>query len=449
MAPRLLISGTHSGVGKTTLVVALARAFRARGLKVALFKCGPDYLDPTYHLRATGAPSHNLDGWMMGREAVRATFSRCAEGADLALIEGMMGLFDGASPTSEAGSSAEIAKWLQAPVALVADVSGMARSAAALAQGFRDFDPEVRVAALLANRAGGQGHLDLLKAASPLPVLGGLPRDAAPPFPERHLGLHRAEDVLTDAQLDAWAQAAETWCDLDALLNLAKSAPPLPLIPSLSAARAARRCRIAYALDEALHFYYEDNLRRLEAEGAELVPFSLLRDRLPEVDGLYLGGGYPELHAEALAARGDLFQSLRDFAAAGRPVYGECGGLMVLARSIRTLDGRHHPMAGLLPFDAVMTDRLQALGYAEVETLRPTPLGPAGQRMRGHQFRHSRLEQVPDDLPRAYALRGCQEGYLAGSVLASYVHVHWASAPEVPTHLVGACLKARGQDTGA
>jgi cobyrinic acid a,c-diamide synthase len=246
-----------------------------------------------------------------------------------------------------------------------------------------------------------------------------------------------------------WGLAAEKWLDIDALLALARSAPPLPALAA-PPAREPERCRIGIAFDEAFHFYYEDNLARLEALGSRLVRFSPLHDAaLPEVDGLYLGGGYPEEHAEALATNAPMQRALRAFAASGRPVYGECGGLMALCDAIRTRDGTTYPMLGLLPGTAVMQDRLAALGYVEVETRADTPLGRAGLRLRGHQFRYSELHGVPGDLPRAYALerrRGgppALEGYFRGSVLGSYVHVHFASCPEALAGLVESCVRSR------
>ncbi len=449
--PRLVVAGASSGAGKTTAVVALAEAFRARGLEVAAFKCGPDFLDPTYHARATGMPSQNLDGWMMGRDAVRETFARAAEGADLAIVEGVMGLFDGASPDSDEGSTAQIAKWLGAPVVLVIDASGMARTFAPLVLGLARFDPELRVAGAIANRVGSRSHLELLGRASrgAVTVLGGLPEEGELAFPERHLGLVTAEaSVVPDDRLRAWGAVATEWFDLDAIVELARSAPSLPIDVEGNAGASARRCRIAIARDEAFHFYYPDNLRRLEALGAELVPFSpLSASALPEeTHGLYVGGGYPELFAAPLSRNGALGASIRDFASKGGPVYAECGGLMFLAQAIRTLDGREHPMVGLLPGVAAMAERLQALGYVEVETTRRSILGEAGLRFRGHQFRYSRLEGAPE-VELSYRVRKRRggevqaEGYGGGSVLASYVHAHWASNPRIAEGLVAACVR--------
>ena len=303
--PRVVIAATGSGVGKTTATVAIMGAMRARGLKVAAFKCGPDYLDPTYHERAAGVRSHNLDSWMMNRDAVAATFARASAGADIAVIEGMMGLFDSATPTGDEGSTAQIAKWLDAPVVLVTDASGVARTIAAVAAGFARFDPAVRVAGMICNRVGSRGHLDLLRAAQPeVPIVGGFPTSANLAFPERHLGLLMADESNVPQRLiDGWSRLAAEWLDLDAILQLARSAPAIEIATNPNYVSAKPRCRIGVAYDDAFHFYYEDNLNRLRSLGAELVNFSPIRNReLPEVDGLYFGGGYPEAFARELSA---------------------------------------------------------------------------------------------------------------------------------------------------
>jgi cobyrinic acid a,c-diamide synthase len=463
IVPRLVVAGVASGVGKTTTTVALCRALRARGLRVAVFKCGPDYLDPTYHARAAGAPCHTLDGWMMGKDGVLATFARAAEGFDLALIEGVMGLFDGAAPTGEAGSTAEIAKWLEAPVLLVVDASGMARTVAAIAHGFATFDPEIRLAGLVCNRVGSAGHLEILRKAVASarlpPVIGGFTKEAELAFPERHLGLRTASrEAIPEARLDAWGARAEACLGIDHLLEIARGATELAghepaaaiTRPATALAPPARSCRIGLAFDEAFHFYYEENLRLLEQLGASLVRFSPLADaRLPDVDGLYLGGGYPEVHAEALAGNASMRAAVAAFARASGPIYAECGGLMYLTESIRTKDQTRHPMVGLIPGEAVMCERLQALGYVEIETQADSILGPMGLRFRGHQFRYSEL-RLPEGneeraVDRVYAVRRRRgdevfaEGYRAGSVLASYVHAHWASNPNAARGLVAAC----------
>ena len=449
--PRIVIGATGSGAGKTTVTIAILGAMRARGLKVAAFKCGPDYLDPTYHAKAAGTLSHNLDGWMMGHDAVLSTFNRVARDADIAVIEGVMGLFDGATPIANEGSTAEIAEWLAAPVLLTIDASGMARTVAAIAHGFRYFDPNLNLAGVICNRIGSRGHLDLLKAASSaVPVLGGFPDDAAIRFPERHLGLFSAiGNAIPQDHFNAWAKRASEWLDLDAILAIARSAPTLPNT-TISAEPGARSCCVGIPYDEAFHFYYDDNLRRLEANGAELVKFSPVHDSsLPPADGLYFGGGYPEVMAAQLSSNHAMLEAVRSFAARRGPIYAECGGLMYLTHAIRTLDGKSWPMAGLLPTQAVMNDRLQALGYAEVATAAPSILGPAGVKFRGHQYRYSTLDPDPSGVERVYRVQprrgGAQaaEGYRIGNVIASYVHAHWASNPSIPAALVNSCAEWR------
>jgi cobyrinic acid a,c-diamide synthase len=455
--PRIVVAATGSGAGKTTATVALIGAMRARGLKVAAFKCGPDYLDPTYHERAAGVRSQNLDGWMMTRDSVLATFARVSANADLVVIEGMMGLFDSATPTGDEGSTAEIAKWLDAPVLVVTDASGIARTIAAIAHGFARFDPALRVAGMICNRVGSRGHLGLLRAANPeVPIVGGFPSHPELAFPERHLGLLMADESTVPQRLiDAWTQLGSVWLDLDAILEIARSAPMLQNIaaPEKSQIRSSSpRCRIGVAHDDAFQFYYEDNLNRLRALGAELVDFAPSRDRkLPAVDGLYFGGGYPEALARELSSNTPMLEAIRNFAAIGGVIYAECGGLMYLCETIRTLDGTRWPMAALIPGSAVMSDHLQALGYVEVETSADSILGPARAKFRGHQFRYSTLEsaRAEDRVENVYKVTprwGAApfvEGYRIGNLLASYVHAHWASNPAIAEALVRSCVASR------
>jgi cobyrinic acid a,c-diamide synthase len=460
--PRIVVAATGSGAGKTTVTVGLVAALRARGLRVAVFKCGPDYLDPTYHARAAGRTSHNLDGWMMGREAVVATFARAARDSDIAIIEGMMGLFDAATPTSDEGSTAEIAKWLDAPVLLVVDASGMARTIGAFATGFARFDPALRLAGLVCNRVGSRGHLDLLRAASQvIPVVGGLPQNSAAAFPERHLGLFTADEKsVPDECIAAWGKLVAEWFDLDAVIASARAVSPIMYDASTAETSApmreasapsggtldAPRCRIGVALDDAFHFYYEDNLSRLRSLGAEIVNFAPSRDHsLPEVDGLYFGGGYPEAVASQLSSNRSMLEAVRAFACAGGPTYAECGGLMYCSQAIRTLDGKSFPMLGLIPGETVMSNRLQAIGYVEVETRAPSILGPAGVRFRGHQFRYSTLQPEALGVECVYTVTPrwgggpFAEGYRVDNLVASYVHAHWASNPNIARALVKAC----------
>lgn len=443
MIPTVLVAAPSSGSGKTTVVCALAAALRARGLDVRTFKAGPDYLDPTWHRVVTGRTSRNLDGWMTGRDGVRASFARGApggkDGGDIALIEGVMGLFDGRSPRSLEGSGAELAKWLDVPVVVVVDASGMARTAAAVVAGLAAYEPGVDVTGVIFNRVGSVGHGKLLgEAMETVPgvrCLGALDRREELAVPERHLGLVSGDTAARPgwaAELAAWAGSL----DLDALLAMART----PTIPTFSPPCAARSVRIGIARDAAFHFYYEDNLDLLREAGAELVPFSPLADSAlpPDLDGLYLGGGYPEEHRDTLTKNERMRHSIRRFTGV---IYAECGGLMYLGD---TLDGA--PMCQVLPVQTRMTGRLRTLGYREVTTTLATPLGPAGTVFRGHEFHYSELSATPDLAP-AYRMTGRGgegvEGWARGNVLGSYVHAHFGSNPALATALVAACLGAR------
>ncbi|TGM98523.1 cobyrinate a,c-diamide synthase [Leptospira dzoumogneensis] len=449
--PRILISGTGSGTGKTTITIALTKALQARGLKVSIFKCGPDYLDPGYHSFVTGKTCQNLDGWLMGKESVISTFIGASQGSDISIIEGVMGLFDGHSPNSEAGSTAEIAKWLQVPTIISIDASGMAATFSAIASGIKNYDPQVPIRGFVANFIGSKNHLSIIETASiPLPVLGGFPKSNDYSFPERHLGLRTAgPDILTEEKLSFWQNLSEQWLDLDRILEIANSAPPLSVKGSAEGRIRTKDCRIGVAYDEAFHFYYEENFKKLREEGAELVFFSPLKEnKLPKVDGLYFGGGYPELFADNLSNNKDLMQEIGNFAASERPIYAECGGLMYLSSEIKNIEGQSFPMIGLIPGKAIMGPKLKSLGYVEVHTEKRTILGEAGIRFRGHQFRYSDLIlENEDESLFSYHIRKrkseqtTREGYTVSNVLASYVHAHWASNPEIPKNFITSCRR--------
>ena len=467
-----VIAAPHSGSGKTTVTLAVLAALRKRGLTVQPFKVGPDFIDPGLHTRVTGRTSRNLDGWMLSRETNRALFARALAAADGAVVEGVMGLFDGYDGTSEAGSTAEMAKWLGLPVVLVVDARSMARSVAALVHGFCTFDPELRVVGVIFNRVGSEAHLAFLKDAMAathpeIPVLGGFPRDDSVKLPERHLGLVTAEESpLDEAFLDRLAHAAKAHLNLDALLGVSalpcgmNEAALLQLIetprggsrdPSMEWKGGVKPV-IGVARDAAFCFYYQDNLDLLETEGARLRFFSpLAGETLPKDAGaLYLGGGYPEVHAASLRRNERFFDDLRAFAAAGRPIYAECGGLMVLSQAIELLSGEIVPMAGILPFATRMLPKRKALGYTEVLLTKPCLLGEAGTRLRGHEFHYSEIVGDPASasLSLCYRLTARKyrsaedEGYQVGSVLASYVHLHWGSAPHAAARFADAARKA-------
>ncbi len=463
MIRALVIAGVSSGVGKTTVTLGLLEAFRRRGLTVQAFKVGPDFIDPGWHAAITGRPSYNLDGWMCSRESVVATVARQAADADLALIEGVMGCFDGTEGKSEEGSTAQVAKWLGAPVILVVDTRAMARSAGAVALGFERFDPELNLAAVIFNRVAGETHVRWLRESMEgtcraIPV-GFLPRRESLNLPERHLGLVTAtEQGLPGKLLDELVATIEESVDLNRLLSLARSR-----ITPLSEADTARdaqvgkgpvvhvKARIGVAWDTAFQFYYPANFELLRAAGAELLFWSPLQDReLPPVDALYFGGGYPEVYARELASNQRMLKAVREFAYSGRPVYAECGGLMYLAEALEDEAGDLHPMVGVLPTRVTMKPKRLTLGYVEVEVTRDTPLAPAGTVVRGHEFHASRIDEVPASVPRAYVVRMRRggepraEGYLVANALMSYVHVHLGSNPGVAAHLLGSCPTGRG-----
>ncbi|GFK92857.1 Cobyrinate a,c-diamide synthase [Fundidesulfovibrio magnetotacticus] len=475
MTRSLLVAGVSSGCGKTSVTLGLLAALTRRGVAVAPFKTGPDFIDPGLHRLACGRTSHNLDSWMLPDAANRALLARHARGSGLALIEGAMGLFDGTGPPGGPGSAAHMARLLGAPVALVADARGMAQSVAALATGYARFDPRLRVAGLILNRVGGPGHREVLAEAleaTGVPLLGMLARDESLALPSRHLGLVTAEDLEhRPGWLERLADWVEAGIDLDRLLallpehaqeahaptTLAARVPapdaPVPDMPEPdpAAASGAERVRLGLARDRAFCFVYEENLRLLEAAGAEIVPFSPLADaRLPEsLHGLYLPGGYPELHARTLSENRTMLEALRAFCASGRPVLAECGGFMALMDSLVDAAGRRWPMAGAFPCAARMGPRFAALGYREARFVRDTPLGPAGTTARGHEFHYSSLESAPN-LPGAYDISGRKGplpgpgGFLAGNALGSYVHLHFASNPGLAPAFADAMRRAGG-----
>jgi cobyrinic acid a,c-diamide synthase len=459
MSGRILLAGTQSSAGKTTVMLGLLGALHARGARVAPFKAGPDYIDPSLHAQAAGCPSRNLDPWLLDAAALRGVLARGARAADLALIEGVMGLFDGIGSTQD-GSTAAVARALACPVVLVLDVAAMSGTAAAIVLGCQRLEPSVELVGVVLNRVGSDAHAaatgDAIRAATGLPVLGSLPDEPQLALPERHLGLvPAAEGGAPRAVLDRLAALVGQRFDLARLERLAGAAPALEgphgdpgvamgsLEPPLLAGDAPTvRARIAVARDRAFGFYYQDTIDLLADVGAEVVDFSPLRDRaLPDgADGVYLGGGFPELYADELAANRPLRAALRAHAARGRPIYGECGGLMALGRSLTTFGGRRRPMFGLLPVDTRMTRERLTIGYREVEAVADTPLLRAGERLRGHEFHWSEADPPPPERA-VYRLVGSErlEGYRAGATLGSYVHLNLAGAPHVARRFVAAC----------
>jgi len=447
----IVIAGTHSGVGKTTVATGIMAAIHRRGLRVQGFKVGPDFIDPTFHQAATDRPSHNLDGWMLSRETNLGIFARASADADVAVIEGVMGLFDGKSAPSLSGTTAEMAIWLDGAVVLVLDAAAMAGSAAATVHGFDTLVPELQLAAVVCNKVASDKHYGYLRDAiaarcRPAP-LGYLPRDPGFAIPERHLGLHLAHEALTEDRLARLAEWVESHLDLDRLLELS-ARPKTPVSPQAPPARNPKRARIGIARDAAFCFYYPDNLQLLRAQGAELVEFSPIADRAlpPDLDGLYLGGGYPELHAEALSANEPVRAAIAEFVANDAPVYAECGGFMYLTQAIVDVEGRTWPMAGIFPTQARMQKRLAKLGYIEVENCEAEGWLAPGERARGHEFRYSIIDPMPEAIGRVY--KEPAEGYRVRSVVGSYVHLHFLSCPAFPGRFVGDCAAWRLRNAG-
>jgi cobyrinic acid a,c-diamide synthase len=443
--PALVIAGTHSGVGKTSVTLGLIGALTRRGLAVQPFKIGPDFIDPLHHTHAAGRASRNLDGWMLDPKTNLERFARATADADVAVIEGVMGLFDGSEGSSERGSSAEMAKLLGLPVILVVDAGAMARSAAALIHGFSSFDPELRIAGVILNNVGGDAHAEMIReaVAGSVPILGAIPRVPDLVVPERHLGLHLPHEARRD-YVQTLASLVDAHVDVDRLLEAERierpAAPPV-------APRAAPRVRVGVPRDEAFCFYYPENLELLQQAGAELVEFSPVRDPLPgDLDGLYIGGGYPELHAAELAANDGATQAIRDFCESGGPVYAECGGLMYLGQTLQ-LDGSAYELCGALPLSTRMPAGL-SIGYVEIGTT--GGLFGNGRTARGHLFHHSEIAGEPG-VDRCYRVRtahgaASDEGYSRGNVLASYVHLHFSSAPELPAAFVDRCQAFRERE---
>ncbi|WP_405648766.1 cobyrinate a,c-diamide synthase [Streptomyces uncialis] len=482
--PRLVVAAPASGTGKTTVTTGLMAAFAQRGLRVSPHKVGPDYIDPGYHALATGRPGRNLDAYMCGPELVGPLFAHGARGCELAVVEGVMGLYDGASGQGELASTAQVAKLLRAPVVLVVDASSQSRSVAALVHGFASFDPQVRIGGVILNKVGSDRHEALLRDAleeAGMPVLGALRRAEGVATPSRHLGLVPVAERHGDAAdaVAGMAAAVRRGCDLDALLALARTAGPLheepwdpaealasaagsPSVPgssvlgspsvagssvlgspSVRAGGAGRpRPVIAVAGGPAFSFLYAEHPELLAAAGAEVVVLDPLRDeRLPEgTAGLVIGGGFPEVYVGELAANEPLRAAVAGLAASGAPVAAECAGLLYLARS---LDGR--PMCGVVPGDARMSGRL-TLGYRDAVAVSDSALAVTGTRMRGHEFHRTVLEPGAGSSP-AWGFRGAErrvEGFVRGGVHASYLHTHWAGAAGVAERFVVASAAAAG-----
>ncbi|CAA7601911.1 CobBQ-type GATase domain protein [Acididesulfobacillus acetoxydans] len=497
--PRIVVAGTHSGAGKTTLATGIMAALASRGRPVQGYKVGPDYIDPSYHAAATGRPGRNLDRWLLGSELPRL-FIRSAAGS-WAVVEGVMGLFDGMSGSKGFGSTADIAKLIKAPVVLVIDAVSLAQSAAALLFGFDRYDPDLRLQGVIFNRVKSAAQESMLREAireQGIPVLGCIPQEDRVRLPERHLGLVPVgEEGLAPDYLERLAARMEKYVDLSLVEDIMQGAPPAEedAMPEATAAAGAagmseagvsetdvseasmsgagvsavsapfpsvfpasasspgaaspagasgsgpkRGIRLGLAWDEAFLFYYRDALETLAAKGFELVPFSPLHDTAlpPKLDGLFLGGGFPELHLSQLSLNHAFLRSLRTFAQSEKPIYAECGGYMYLGRGIRDFQGKRFPLAGVIPAEAEMTPHLQGMGYREGRLALDTFLGPIGTVVHGHEFHYSRVLPPSGEAPAWQLYKSGSflrsDGYARGSLFASYLHLNFAGQPEILDH---------------
>ncbi|EHQ89714.1 cobyrinate a,c-diamide synthase [Desulfosporosinus youngiae] len=451
--PRIVLAGTHSGVGKTTLATGLMAALKKRGCPIQGYKVGPDYIDPSYHAAATGRASRNLDRWLLG-EHLPSVFAQSSE-ENWAVIEGVMGMYDGMSGTPGFGSTADVAKLLDAPILLIVDVSSMSRSVAALVHGFSTYDPQVKLQGVILNRVKSAAQEKILREALSeiqIPVLGVLPIELSLKLPERHLGLVPVgEGGLLEGFIETLSDLITKHIDLDQVESIMLGAPDFNEDSDFGSLKSGSDAgpgtqdnnisfRLGLAQDEAFLFYYQDALDLAERLNATIVPFSPLHDSaLPEdLDGIFIGGGFPELHLKPLSENTLFLDSLRAYAASGKPIYAECGGYMYLGKSIKDFEGNELPMAGLIPMKAEMTKRLQGIGYRKGVFREDNFLGPRGTTVQGHEFHYSRVV-YDKEYPPAYELfRGNEalrlEGYARDNIVASYLHLHFAGHQDLLEH---------------
>lgn len=449
--PRIILAGTHSGVGKTTITIGIIGALAKRGISVQPYKIGPDYIDTGFHKCIAGRPSRNLDSYFLERDILLELFSRQAKKVSFSVIEGVMGLYDGLASNSEIGSTAHVAKILKAPVILIIDAGKIAASVSALVLGYKMFDPDINVAGCILNRIKNNSHYQILKESIEkkcrIKVLGYLPKDNSLFLAERHLGLKPAGEVIPTGIYTKIRKAVERYIDIDAVFTIGNKASALPHFkPVIFTDKPARKdISIAVAMDKSFHFYYQDNLDILEHFGARLCFFSPLKDKyLPlGVSGIYIGGGFPEIFAKELADNKTLLTELKMKSREGMPIYAECGGLMYLMRELCTKDKRVFPMAGIFPGRTQMGKGLRMFGYYDVETECDTILGKQAITFRGHVFHWSYVTGMPADTTSAFRLKKgkhfYRDGYLKGNTVATYLHLHFGSNISVAKNFVESC----------
>jgi cobyrinic acid a,c-diamide synthase len=444
-APRLLLAAPASGSGKTTVVCALLKALLDRGLNVRAFKCGPDYIDPMFHSKVIGVNSSNLDVWMLGRETVSRLLAENSQGSDISVIEGVMGYYDGVGFASSEASSYDVAVATSTPVILVIDGRGMSRSVLATIRGFCDFENPSGIAGVIidnVNRTTYERMKEIIEAETGVRSCGFLPRLPDVEIPSRHLGLVTADEIADlSEKIARLGAAALDGLDLDALLSIAACASDLEYEPRPSP--RGEPVRLGVARDDAFCFYYSDSLTALEDAGARIVEFSPTRDRLPDVDGVYLGGGYPELYARELSGNVAMREDLRRFVDAGAPVFAECGGFMYLTEGI-VEDGVTWPMTGIFPGVCSRSSGLVRFGYATLTAGEDTLLLRAGESVRVHEFHHYDCQDPGDAFDAVKPDgRAWKTHKSKGNVLAGFPHVHFASNPELARRFVAACASWR------
>jgi cobyrinic acid a,c-diamide synthase len=450
--PRIIIAGTQSGVGKTTIATGLMGALKNQGYTVQGFKVGPDYIDPSYHTAVTGRLSENLDTWLVPKTQIREVFSQTTKDADVAVIEGVMGLFDGLSGTDETGSTAQIAKLLNCPVLLVIDVHNTARSAAAVAAGFKNFDPNVKVVGVILNNVAGEVHANWCRDAIEkvgLPVVGWLPVNKKIAMPERHLGLVPTAEKNKASVYQEIIKFIEERLNISQIYQLAEAAGPFPMVEARKETKQRTKqkakVKIGVAFDEAFNFYYPSNLNLLCQLGAEIIRFSPIHDKtLPDVSGLYIGGGFPEMFLQQLEANQTMRQSILKAIDCGMPVYAECAGLMYLTKTVADFDGKSYRMVGALDGKTKMTNKTLVI-YSEAKVTASNILSQPNATIRGHEFHNSIITEIPQDTEFAYqmlmgeGIKDKKDGWIRSNVLASYVHIQFAQDDAIARAFVDNC----------
>ncbi|MBR2179751.1 MAG: cobyrinate a,c-diamide synthase [Selenomonadaceae bacterium] len=443
--PRLVIAATQSGSGKTTITTGIIAALKKCGLKVQSYKIGPDYIDPGYHSLASGRPAHNLDSWLLTKDKLQEIFTQTSQDTDIAIIEGVMGLYDGGK--NGISSTAEIAKLLNAPIILVIDAKSMGTSAAAIALGFREYDKDVNLAGVILNRIGSDNHKNIIESALNelgIKCLGAIKRDNNLITPERHLGLLPTTENDSKQLIENISKAINDQVKIDDLIEIANSASTLHFSYTESSKSLKLRTKIAVAKDAAFNFYYPESLRVLERLGAEIVTFSPLNDEsMPKADGLIIGGGFPEMFAAQLEANISMRESIKEIAQSGLPIFAECGGYMYLMNELIDFEGKVHKMAGIIDNSAKMNDKLQMVGYVEAELLNDCILGKAGDIFHAHEFHFSNEVNINGqnafNCVRIRNNSNYHAGFVSDNIVASYLHIHFAGCVEAARHFVESC----------